>query len=417
MPRLLYTLLLYLGMPLVLLRLVWRARRQPGYLQHVSERFGFYGARQSMQPLIWVHAVSVGETRAAEPLIRTLRVRHPQHTILLTHMTPTGRETGAVLFGDEVRRVYLPYDLPGAVARFFSHFRPVAGVLIETEIWPNLVHAAADHDVPLYLVNARLSARSLAGYRRTGRLARDAVQRLTVVAAQTAADAQRLRELGAPATVVAGNLKFDQEISDTQVSAGQQWRAEINARPVILAASTREGEEALLLDVIRHVPAGNALWVIVPRHPQRFDAVAAMIDAEGLSCQRRSEGRPVAPSTRVLLGDSLGEMPAYYALSDVVLMGGSFLDFGAHNLIEPCAVGKPVIIGPSTYNFADAAAAAIAAGAVLQSQDMKQAVKLAMQLGDDEGRRQGMGAAGIAFAAAHRGATQRIAELIQIKND
>lgn len=417
MPRWLYTLLLYLGMPLVLLRLVWRARRQPGYLQHVAERFGFHGARPSMQPLIWVHAVSVGETRAAEPLIRALRARHPQHTVLLTHMTPTGRETGIALFGDEILRAYLPYDLPGAVARFLKHFRPVAGVLIETEIWPNLVHAAADHDIPLYLVNARLSARSLSGYRHTGRLARDAVRRFTAIAAQTAADAERLRELGATAVVVAGNLKFDQAISAPQVSAGQQWRAEIAERSVILAASTREGEEALLLDAIRHAPAGDALWVIVPRHPQRFDAVAAMIGARGLQYQRRSEDRPVAQGTRVLLGDSLGEMPVYYALCDVVLMGGSFLDFGAHNLIEPCAVGRPVIIGPSTYNFADAAAAAVVAGAVLQSPNMEQAVKLALQLADDAGGRRRMGDAGIAFAAAHRGATTRIAELIRINGN
>lgn len=413
MPRMFYTLLLYLGMPLVVLRLLWRARRQPGYGRHVAERFGIYGGLQSMRPCIWVHAVSVGETRAAEPLIRELRTRYPQHTILLTHMTPTGRDTGETLFGTEVMRLYLPYDLPGAVARFLDRFRPAAGVLIETEVWPNLVHAAAEREIKLYLVNARLSERSFAGYRRAGALARDTLRRFTAIAAQTAADAQRLRELGAQSVVVSGNLKFDQEIPGVQVSLGRQWRAEI-AQPVILVASTREGEEALLLDALHSGRAGNALWVIVPRHPQRFDAVAAMIEARGLQYQRRSAGHPIASGTRILLGDSLGEMPAYYALSDVVLMGGSFLDFGAHNLIEPCAAGKPVIIGPSTYNFAEAAAAAVAAGAAMQSQDMGQAVVLAIQLADDGARRQRMGAAGIAFATAHRGATHRIAELIRI---
>ncbi|MGE0558032.1 MAG: lipid IV(A) 3-deoxy-D-manno-octulosonic acid transferase [Burkholderiales bacterium] len=417
MPRTLYTLLLYLGMPLVLLRLLWRARRQRGYLRHVGERFGFYDGPHAVKPCIWVHAVSVGETRAAEPLIRALRARHPQHRILLTHMTPTGRETGVTLFGDEVERTYLPYDLPGAMTRFMARFRPAAGVLMETEIWPNLVHAAVAAGVPVYLVNARLSARSFAGYRRTGALARNALRGLAAIAAQSGADAERLRALGATSVTVAGNLKFDQEISATQVAQGRQWRAGMTARPVILAASTREGEETLLLDAVLRAGAADVLWVIVPRHPQRFDDVAALIGARGLQLQRRSSGGPVAADSKVLLGDSLGEMAAYYAFSDVVLMGGSFLDFGAHNLIEPCATGKPVIIGPSTYNFAQAAQAAVAAGAALQTGGADQAVAMAVELAQDGERCRRMGAAGIAFAAAHRGATLRVLDLLRITAD
>ena len=411
--RHLYTILLYAAMPLVLLRLAWRARRQRGYLQHVAERFGFHGAAHAAQPCIWVHAVSVGETRAAEPLIRALQARYPQHRILLTHMTPTGRETGESVFGGEVTRAYLPYDLPGAVARFLDHFRPVAGVVMETEVWPNLIYAAARRDIPLYLVNARLSERSLAGYRRTGALARDALAAFTAIAAQSAADAARLQTLGAVRVTVTGNLKFDLDPPADQLEQGCAWRAAVGVRPVVLAASTREGEEALLLDAVLRAGAGDVLWVIVPRHPQRFDSVAALITARGLRLQRRSAGHSIANDTQVLLGDSMGEMAVYYALSDVVLMGGSFLDFGAHNLIEPCAAAKPVIVGPSTYNFTDAAEAANAAGAALRVEGMDAAVVLALQLLADAPRRAQMGAAGVAFTAAHRGATQRVVALIE----
>ena len=411
--RFLYTILLYAAMPLVLLRLAWRARRQRGYLQHVTERFGFHGAAPAVQPCLWVHAVSVGETRAAEPLIRALQARYPQLRILLTHMTPTGRETGESVFGGEVTRAYLPYDLPGAVARFLDHFRPVAGVLMETEVWPNLLHAAARRDIPMYLVNARLSARSLAGYRRTGALAREALAAFTAIAAQSAADAARLQTLGAVRVTVTGNLKFDLAPSAEQLEQGRAWRAAMAPRPVALVASTREGEEALLLDAVLRAGAGDVLWVIVPRHPQRFDSVAALIAARGLRLQRRSAGLSIAGDTQVLLGDSMGEMAAYYALSDVVLMGGSFLDFGAHNLIEPCAAAKPVIVGPSTYNFVDAADAAYAAGAALRVETMDAAIVQTLQLLADAPRRVRMGAAGVAFAAAHRGATQRVVALIQ----
>ncbi len=413
--RHLYTILLYAMLPYILLRLVWRARRQRGYLQHVAERFGFYDDAPAAQPCLWVHAVSVGETRAAEPLIRALQARYPQHRILLTHMTPTGRDTGETIFGDAVLRAYLPYDLPGAVARFVEHFRPTAGVVMETEIWPNLIHAAARRDLPLYLVNARLSERSLAGYRRTGALVRDALTAFTAIAAQSAADAQRLQALGAARVTVTGNLKFDLAPSDEQLAQGRIWRTAVGARPVVLAASTREGEEALLLDAMLRAGAGDVLWVIVPRHPQRFDSVAALIAARGLRVQRRSGGDAIASDTQALLGDSMGEMAVYYALSDVVLMGGSFLDFGAHNLIEPCAAAKPVIVGPSTYNFTDAAEAAHAAGAALRVETMDAAVVLALQLLADAPRRASMSAAGVAFAAGHRGATQRVVALIQLR--
>jgi 3-deoxy-D-manno-octulosonic-acid transferase len=414
LPRFFYTVLWYCATPLLLLRLLWRARRQREYLQHVGERFGFYDDAAAAGPCLWVHAVSVGETRAAEPLVSALQQRYPQHHVLLTHMTPTGRETGITLFGDRVTRCYLPYDYPGAVARFLDRYRPVTGVLMETEVWPNLIHAAASRDIPLYLVNARLSERSLRGYQRTGRLARDAMRGFRAIAAQSAGDAARLQMLGVERVSVTGNLKFDLEVPMAQVEQGKTLRQAAGTRPVLLAASTREGEETLLLDAAQRAGLRDALLVIVPRHPQRFDEVAALIAARGLRFQRRSAGDAVAADTAVLLGDSMGEMFMYYAACDVVLMGGSFLPYGAHSLIEPCALGRPVIIGRSTYNFAEAADAAVTAGAAARVNDLAEAVGLALQLAADAAGRQRMGEAGLLFTAAHRGATQRVLALLDI---
>ena len=409
--RRLYTLALWLALPLLLMRLLWRARRQPAYLEHLPERFGVYRSRLDA-PCLWIHAVSVGETRAAEPLIHALLARYPGHRLLLTHMTPTGRETGAVLFGGSVTQCYLPYDYPGAMARFLSQFRPQLGLLMETELWPNLVAQAAASGIPLLLVNARLSERSARGYRRAGMLAREALRGLRGVAAQTQADAQRLRELGAERVAVAGNLKFDVEAPAQEIARGAAWRGALGSRPVILAASTREAEEALLLDAWTVTPHGDALLLIVPRHPQRFDEVAALVAARGLRLQRRSEGLQIRTGTEVFLGDSLGEMYFYYSACDVALLGGSFLPHGAQNLIEPCTLGKAVVIGPSTYNFAEAAAAAIAAGAALPVADTAGAVQTALRLLGEPQRLAACGAAGRAFAAAHRGAAQRILGLL-----
>jgi 3-deoxy-D-manno-octulosonic-acid transferase len=412
--RLLYSLLLYLAAPLLLLRLLWRGRRQRAYLRHIPERFGFY-ADAGKQRYIWLHAVSVGETRAVEPLVRALQAQYPQHRILLTHMTPTGRETGVSLFGDSVTRCYLPYDYPGATRRFLEHFRPEAGLLIETEVWPNLIAAGVSCSIPLHLINARLSERSLRGYRKVGALACDALRGLSLIAAQTEADATRLQALKAARVVVTGNLKFDVDPPAQQVATGVELKRTLGSRLVLLAASTREGEEELLLEGVRRSGLHGALLIIVPRHPQRFDAVAAMVAERGLRMQRRSDGGVIDAATDVLLGDTMGEMFVYYAACDVVLMGGSFLSYGAHSLIEPCTVGKPVIIGPSTYNFAEATDAAVAAGAALRVDDMARGLAAAFELAGDAARCQHMGEAGLAFTAAHRGAASRVLELIQLR--
>ena len=414
--RLLYTLLLYLVFPYIVLRLAWRSLRQRGYLAHLGERFGYYGEAQR-EPFIWVHAVSVGETRAAEPLIHALVARHPGYRVLLTHMTPTGREAGVALFGGRVVRCYLPYDYPGAVARFLRHFRPRVGLLMETEIWPNLIHACQGRGIPLTLVNARLSEKSYSGYQRFPSLARESLAGLAGVAAQSSDDARRLSALGAVAPRVTGSVKFDIAPPPAQVELGRAWRASYGAgRPVLLVASTREGEETLVLDSIATLDVSKLLVVIVPRHPQRFNEVARLIAARGLRCQRRSENAAIAHDTRVVLGDSMGEMFAYYTACDVAFIGGSLVPTGGQNLIEACATGKPVLIGPSTYNFSEATELALAAGAALKVADAAALAREAERLLRDPSAARRMGEAGLAFCAAHRGATQRVLELIQLSD-
>ena len=412
--RFVYTLLLYLLLPYVLVRLAWRARRQSGYLEHVAERFGHY-TQAAGGPVVWVHAVSVGETRAAEPLIRALRARYPQHRMLLTHMTPTGRETGEALFGDDVIRCYLAYDYPGAVARFLDHFEPQAGVLMETEIWPNLIQACRARGVPLYLVNARLSEKSFVRYQRFPRLARDSLSGITAIAAQGGDDARRLSALGAGNVRVTGSIKFDVTPPPAQIELGRAWRREFGARrPVLLAASTREGEEALLLDALAGMNLPGLLTVVVPRHPQRFDEVARMLEARGVRFQRRSANAAVSADVRVVLGDSMGEMFAYYAACDIAFIGGSLQPVGGQNLIEACAAGKPVLIGPSTYNFADATDLAVQAGAAIQVADATAVAREAVRLLRDPAAAERMARAALNFASAHRGATAKVVELLKL---
>jgi len=401
-----YRLLLWLAFPWVLARLWWRGRQEPRYRENPGERFGFYGTTPP-RPVIWLHAVSLGETRAAEPLLRALRQRHPECDLLITQMTATGREAARQLFGDSAQVAWLAYDYPSAVRRFLRHFRPRLGILMETEIWFHLVAECERSQVPLLLANARMSARSARGYAVVGPLVRDALAGLSAVAAQTAADADRLRSLGAREIEVTGNLKFDVEPAAGSESLAAQFRLRFGHRRIFLAASTREGEEDLLLDALKRDPMGDALVVIVPRHPQRFDAVAQLLAARDFKFARRSANGPVGADCKVVLGDSMGEMAAYYRACDVAFVGGSLLPFGGQNLIEACAAGVPVLIGPYTYNFAQAAESAVAAGAALRVDTAVEAVRQARSLLGDAGLRKRLGEAGIAFCTTHRGATQR----------
>jgi len=417
--RLFYSAAWWLVLPLVLALLWWRGRKEPGYRQHMAERFGFYLDKASdrrRQSVIWVHAVSVGETRAAEPLIDALLAAYPDYAILLTCMTPTGRATGQILFGGRVRQSYLPYDIGWLVGRFIKRFTPSICVLMETEVWPNVMAACERYRVPVVLVNARLSPRSLAKGQRLSGLIRDAAGRLTCVAAQTEADAARLRQLGAPDVCVTGSIKFDVTPPPAMLLKGAWLRERIGTRPVLLCAITRDGEEALILDALVKTEMGNTLLMIVPRHPQRFDEVARLIAAHGLIMRRRSEleeDAPLPAEVQVLLGDSMGEMFAYHVACDVAFIGGSLLPLGGHNLIEACAVGKPVLIGPSTFNFSAASEDAIAAGAALCVADASMLLREALRLLQEDGERSAMGARALAFAQQHRGATARTMALLR----
>jgi 3-deoxy-D-manno-octulosonic-acid transferase len=408
--RRLYSLLWNAAAPLAPLRLAWRGRREPGYRELIGERYGRYS--DVAAPLVlWVHAVSLGETRAAAPLVERLRRAHPEATILITHMTATGRAAGRDLYGDTIRQAWLPYDAPFAVRRFLAHFRPCAGLLMETELWPNVVALAREANVPLYLVNARMSAKSARLYAVFRALTRPMFAALSGIAAQTDADAARLAALGAPPPVVTGNLKFDAAAATRNAEPlGRELKVRFGeTRRVWVAASTRDGEEAMILDALaaRPLPPGT-LTVIVPRHPQRFEAVADLLRGRGIRFARRSDNAPVTDDVAVVLGDSIGEMAGYFAAADIAFVGGSLAPLGGQNLIEPISLGLPTVLGPHMFNFADATEKALAAGAAVEAVDANALIATVAALFEDAPRRRSMRDAALAFYDAHRGATDRL---------
>jgi 3-deoxy-D-manno-octulosonic-acid transferase len=424
--RLFYSLMWWLALPLVLARLWLRGRQEPGYRQHWGERLGFYrratAAAPAAGPVLWVHAVSVGETRAAEPLVDALLSEYPHSRIILTHMTPTGRATGKALFakhGERLLQSYLPYDTGSMVSRFIRHFQPAICILMETEVWPNLIAVCGAKGVPVVLANARLSERSLRKAWRFGSLMTDAARGISLVAAQTEADAQRVRSLGVQRVEVTGSIKFDVVVPDAALLTGAALRAAIGERPVLLCASTREGEEELILQAYvsaRSALPADLLLLIVPRHPQRFDEVEKMIAAGGLTVERRSklalDGGAMPHSVEVLLGDSMGEMFAYYAACDIAFVGGSLQALGGQNLIEPAALGKPILIGQHTFNFELVTEDALAAGGAQRINDADDLIATAVRLLNDASARSTMGQNALSFANQHRGATRRTLALL-----
>jgi 3-deoxy-D-manno-octulosonic-acid transferase len=413
--RALYSLVLWLAQPLYLLRLVWRGRAEPPYRAALGERLGFYPDAPTAGWL-WVHAVSLGETRAAGALVAVLRERRPGVRLLLTHGTATGREAGRELLREGDRQTWLPFDTPGAVRRFLSHFRPAVGVLMETEVWPNLLLAARAQRVPLVLANARLSEKSRRRGQRFEALLRPAVESLSLVLAQTEGDARRLRDAGAPDVRVCGNLKFDMAPDAVLLARGRAWREAVG-RLVLLFAVSREGEEAALLTAwTRRKALGETLplLLIVPRHPQRFDEVAALMRGAGLEPARRSVWGDtpdrIACGAEAWLGDSMREMALYYGLAHVALLGGSFAPLGGQNLIEAAACGCPVVMGPHTFNFAEAAELAEASGAARRAPDIETALAAALALLRSPAQWQEASQRGVAFAGQHRGAAERMAQ-------
>ena len=399
--RHLYTIVLRLALPLILLRLWWRGRREPGYRENVPERFGLYPGERPARAF-WVHAVSVGEARAAAPLVRALQQLLPDHAVVMTCTTAAGRETLKQVYGDSVRAAFLPYDYPESIHGFLHAFRPRFGVLMETELWPNLLAECARRGVPVALANARMSEKSAHGYRRWRAFTGAGIRSLAVVCAQSEDDAARLCALGAPQVVVTGNLKFDVALDAAQLAAGREWKAKLG-RPVLLLASTRDGEEELLL---HERTEARVLVLVVPRHPQRFDEVARLAQS------RRTQVPLPRPQDRVHLGDTMGEMAFYYAACDAAVIGGSFQPLGGQNLIEALAAGAPVVLGPSMYNFAEATRLALAAGAAIQVADPRAAIVQAAELLSQPERRAAMVAAGKKLCEAHRGATRKHIEVL-----
>ncbi|MGZ5787531.1 MAG: 3-deoxy-D-manno-octulosonic acid transferase [Ramlibacter sp.] len=425
MMRSLYSLAVIGAQPFLRRKLRRRGVAEPGYLHAVDERFGIYHGNAEPGAL-WIHAVSLGETRAAAILVQQLRRLKPDLRILLTHGTATGRAEGEHVVRPGDVQAWLPWDTPKAVRRFLNHFQPAAGVLMETEVWPNLVAECKARGLPLALANARLSDRSSAKARRLARLARPAFGSLAAVWAQTEADAHRLAQSGATVKGVFGNLKFDAQPDEAQLEQGRAWRA-ASLAPVVMFASSREGEEAEFFRVLQAnrelAQAGWARratdlaqqqvqWLVVPRHPQRFDEVAELAAAGGFGISRRSEWTEHPQQAEVWIGDSLGEMALYYGLADVALLGGSFERLGGQNLIEAAACGCPVVMGPHTFNFAEAAQLAQAAGAALRVESMEEAVRAAVALAGDVNRREIAAGAASSFAAAHQGAAEKTAEAV-----
>lgn len=406
--RPLYSLAMIGAQPLLKRKLRRRGEAEPGYLEHVGERFGRY-ERVTEPGRLWIHAVSLGETRAAAILISELRKQWPDVRILLTHGTATGRAEGQRLLREGDAQAWLPWDTPRAVQRFLDHFRPSAGVLMETEIWPNLAAQCRARGLPLVLANARLSEKSLAGARRFARLSRPAYGALAAVWAQTEDDARRLAQAGGTVKGVFGNLKFDAAPDRAQREQGRRWR-EQSGKPVVMFASSREGEEAELLQAL---PRGaDVQWLIVPRHPQRFDEVAKLAADAGFTVSRRSVWNTAPQAAQVWIGDSLGEMALYYGLAHAALLGGSFAPLGGQNLIEAAACGCPVVMGPHTFNFDEAARLAEEAGAALRVGSMEEGVGSAMELANDPMRRAEVAQRGEHFAAAHRGAAAKTAAAV-----
>ncbi len=411
-----YMALTWLVAPLLLIHLYWRGRRVPGYRQRIGERFGL-GLPQPAGRPVWLHAVSVGEVQAAVPLVRALLERYPDVPLVVTTMTPTGSARVRAVFGDAVTHVYVPYDLPSAVRRFFDRIRPRLAIIMETEIWPGLYHECGRRNVPLVLASARISARSLRRYRRLVPLFRDTLANGIVIAAQSEADAGRFISLGAsPArTHVTGNLKFDFDLPEDVARQGERLRQHHAAgRPVWIAASTHDGEEAMVLAAHRRVLEAipDALLLLVPRHPERFAAVAALIDAAPFGFVTRSSGLRADAGVEVFLGDTMGELLVFYAAADVAFVGGSLVAVGGHNMLEPVALGVPVVAGPCNDNAADIAGLLIECGAVEIVEGAEGLAAAVRRLLGDEATRRTRSRLGLDTLTVGRGALDRLLALI-----
>jgi 3-deoxy-D-manno-octulosonic-acid transferase len=414
--RFIYTRLLYFILPLALLRLYWRGRRDPGHRQRWRERLGWISSLPE-SGCLWIHAVSVGEVRAALPLIRALLARYPDQPLLITTTTLTGSRQVQEALGDRVLHVYAPFDLPGAVQRFLQHSRPRLAIIMETELWPNLLRQCAVAGIPVLIANARLSERSARGYARIRPLTISLLRDVTLIAAQTEADAERFRTLGAPRVQVVGNLKYDLQLPDPLLEQGRTLRREQlgENRPVWIAASTHAGEDEQILEAFAQLRPRwpNLLLLLVPRHPERFDSVAGLCQQRSFNVIRRSDQQPCGPETAIFLGDSMGELLLFYAAADLAFVGGSLVPTGGHNVLEPALLGLPVLFGPHMFNFTEAGERLLKVEAARQVADAGELASAVDQWLADPEQRWNAGQRGRAVVESHRGALAALMERIE----
>lgn len=415
--RYLYSFIFLLAIPIIVLRLIWRGCRASAYFKRWSERFGLKPAPDSTKPVLWVHAVSVGEVEAARPLVDALREQYPEHQLLITTMTPTGSARVGLLYADSVLHCYLPYDLPFAVSRFLKSARPELGLIMETELWPNLIHHAKALDIPMVLANARLSARSAAGYQRIATLTRSMLQSFSLIAAQSQDDRQRFIALGADKTQVhaVGNLKFEIALPASLTEQAEAMRANWGNRPVFIAASTHEGEDEIILNASRQIRADfpDLLLILVPRHPERFDKVAALSQRAGFKILRRKDNGMCSRDIQVLVVDTMGELTLFYGTADIAFVGGSLVPRGGHNLLEPAALGRAVIIGPHYFNFSEISRQFLDANAALEIDSSESLAAAVSDLLKNPQKRADMGQAGHKLILQSQGASKRLLNLIK----
>ncbi|MCW8195766.1 3-deoxy-D-manno-octulosonic acid transferase [Proteobacteria bacterium 005FR1] len=418
--RWLYTLVFYLALPVIMARLLWRALKAPAYARRWSERFGIFHAPALRKPTIWVHAVSVGESIAAAPMVRALMNRHPEADFVVTTTTPTGSEQVRKLFGERVFHVYAPYDLPTCIASFLKRIQPKCLIVMETELWPNMVPQCRKRGIPVILANGRLSEKSARGYGKIDRLIRPVFQQLSAAAIQHEDDAARMQSLGlrAEASHVTGNIKFDLDIPQALRERAAALRDEINAerqRLIWIAASTHRGEDEQVLAAFerarRDVP--ELFLVLVPRHPERFTDVVQLCELRGYQTRRRSAGSPIPAGTQVLVGDTMGELLLLFGAADLAFVGGSLVPVGGHNLMEPAAWSLPLVTGPHLFNFAEASRLLLAAGAMTITENDQALAQWLLRMARDEQGRKRAGDSAQAVAKANRGALERLIEVIE----
>ena len=412
-----YNFLLHLLLPFVYLRLLWRGRTTPAYAQNIEQRFG--GHKKLPQGGIVIHAVSLGETLASQPLVNALLTQYPNLPLIITNTTATGAERARALWGDKVHQCYLPYDYSWAMRRFLEHSRPKLIIVMETELWPNLIDQAKQLTIPVMLANGRLSAKSAAGYGKILSLVTPMLQALTVLAAQDQDTAQRFQDLGASenSIQVTGSLKFDLTIPDDLTLRAdelkQQWQ--LQTRPIWVAASTHEGEDEIVLTAFKQIKQqfNNALLILVPRHPERFDKVADLIAKQGLSIARRSQQQAITTEVSVFLGDSMGELLLWFALADVAFVGGSLVSVGGHNPLEPAALAVPIVTGMTMFNFKQITDILLQAGALQQAANSQELAGVVCAWLNNPEQKQQAGQAALQVVNANKGALAKHLAIVE----